>query len=171
VTRTLSKARSLSGDQRRAVERARRLAAAADQGPDAVAGLLGCPSETKTVYPYAFGSAVAQLRDLLAVVDELAPAQPTTDTAGGVPMTALHSYIPDGLVEVAPLGGYCPPEVRQEAFVAVLEGVETGAYDRRIVEWLAQLDDSTCRTIASLMWRCLVAGAGDSARLRSAHGR
>jgi hypothetical protein len=53
------------------------------RGPDAVARLLGCPSETSTVYPYAFGSAMAQMRDLLAILDELAPAQPTTGTAGG----------------------------------------------------------------------------------------
>ena len=74
---------SASGDQRHAVERARRLAAAADQGSDAVAGLLGCSSETSTVYPYAFGSAVAQLRDLLAILDELAPAAAGHGAAGG----------------------------------------------------------------------------------------
>jgi len=49
--------------------------------------------------------------------------------------------------------------VRQDAFSAVLEDVETGAYDHRIIAWLAQLDDTTCRTIVSLMWRCRVAGA------------
>ena len=27
-----------------------------------------------TVYPYAFGSAMAQMRDLLAILDEMAPA-------------------------------------------------------------------------------------------------
>jgi hypothetical protein len=83
VTRTSPKLSTLSGDQRRAVERARRLAAAADQGPDAVAGLLGCPSETSTVYPYAFGSAMAQMRDLLDILDELALAQPASGTSGG----------------------------------------------------------------------------------------
>jgi len=82
-------------------------------------------------------------------------------------MTPLppHEYIPDGPVETAPYLGYCPSEVRQEAFRAVLEGVETGAYDRRIVAWLAQWDDTTCRTIASLMWRCRLAGAAE-ARMR-----
>ena len=74
-------------------------------------------------------------------------------------MTAPHEYVPDGPVETAPLAGYCRPEIRREAFAAVLEGVETGAYDQRIVAWLAQLDDTTCRTIASLMWRCRCAGA------------
>ena len=70
-----------------------------------------------------------------------------------------HSYIPDGPIEAAPYHGYCPPEIRQEAFGAVLEGVETGAYDRRIIAWLAQWDDTTCRTITSLMWRCRLARA------------
>jgi hypothetical protein len=83
VTRALPQVRPLSGDQRRAIERARRLAAAADQGPGAVAELLGCPSETRTVYPCAFGSAMAPLRDLLAILDELAPAEPAGGTAGG----------------------------------------------------------------------------------------
>ena len=61
MTRRSPKPSALTGDQQRAVERARRMAAAADQGPDAVARLLGCPSETSTVYPYAFGSAMAQM--------------------------------------------------------------------------------------------------------------
>ncbi len=80
---TLPQARPLSGDQQRAIDCARKLAAAAEQGSGAVAELLGCPSETHTVYPYAFGTAIELLRDLLAVVDELAPAQPATGTAGG----------------------------------------------------------------------------------------
>ncbi len=75
-----------------------------------------------------------------------------------------HSYIPDGPIEAAPYHGYCPPEVRQEAFGAVLEGIETGAYDRRIIAWLAQWDDPTCRTIASLLWRCRLAGRKDGSQ-------
>jgi len=72
--------------------------------------------------------------------------------------SAPHEYIPSGPADTAPPGGYCPPEVRLEAFTAALEGVETGAYDRQVVTWLTQLDDITCRTIASLLWRCRVAG-------------
>ena len=83
MTRTSPKPSALTSDQRRAIERARRLAAAADQSPGAVAELLGCPNETRTVYPYAFGSAMAQMRDLLAILDDLAPAEPVTGTAGG----------------------------------------------------------------------------------------
>ncbi len=51
-------------------------------------------------------------------------------------MTAPHEYVPDGPVETAPLAGDCRPEIRREAFAAVLEGVHTGAYDERMVEWL-----------------------------------
>jgi hypothetical protein len=50
--------------------------------------------------------------------------------------------------------------VQQEAFSAVLEGVERGAYDMQIVNWLTGWDDPTCRTIASLMWRCRLARGG-----------
>lgn len=74
-------------------------------------------------------------------------------------MTTLHDYVPAGPVEAAPLAGYCRPEIRREAFAAVLEGVELGAYDERMIAWLADWDDPTCRTIASLTWRCRLAGA------------
>jgi len=72
---------------------------------------------------------------------------------------APHPYIPPGPVETAPYLGYCQPETRQAAFAAVLRGVPMGAYDTRMVSWLVGWDDLTCRTIASLMWRCRVAGA------------
>jgi hypothetical protein len=82
-------------------------------------------------------------------------------------MTTPHPYVPTGPVEAAPYLGYCPPEVRQEAFGAVLDGVELGAYDTRMVNWLVEVgDDPTCRTIASLMWRCRLAGAAEARRPR-----
>jgi hypothetical protein len=83
VTRPSPKPSTLTGDQRRAIDRARKLATAAERGSGAVAELLGCASESGTVYPYAFGSAMAQMRDLLAILDELAPAQPASGTSGG----------------------------------------------------------------------------------------
>ena len=58
-----------------------------------------------------------------ASLDEAGAGQ--ADPGGDPP----HSYIPAGPVEAAPYEGYCPPEMRQEAFAAVLEGVELGAYD------------------------------------------
>src|SRR3974390_1252892 len=80
--------------------------------------------------------------------------------------TRLASPLPRGpaRLEAAPYEGYCPPEVRQEAFSAVLEDVELGAYDLRIVPWLTQWDDTTCRTIASFLWRCRLAGGAEARR-------
>jgi len=78
-------------------------------------------------------------------------------------VTARHPYIPDGPVETAPYLGYCQPETRQAAFAAVLQGVPMGAYDTQIINWLVGWDDPTCRTIASLMWRCRLAGAAQLA--------
>jgi hypothetical protein len=87
-------------------------------------------------------------------MDNVDDEQPCTK-----PPAPPHPYIPLGPVETAPYGGYCQPETRQTAFAAVLQGVENGAYDERIVSWLVGWDDPTCRTITSLMWRCRVAGA------------
>lgn len=69
-----------------------------------------------------------------------------------------HGYIPGGPAETRPEGGFQPAEVRLEAFAAVLDGVPQGAYGKRIIEWLVQLDDDTCRTVARLMWDCRVTG-------------
>lgn len=77
---------------------------------------------------------------------------------GAKPPAVPHPYIPPGPVEAAPYLGYCQPEVRQEAFTAVLAGVQMGAYDTRMINWLVGWDDPTCRTIASVMWRCRLAG-------------
>jgi len=85
---------------------------------------------------------------------------------GTKPPAVPHPYIPPGPVETVPFQGYCQPEVRQEAFAAVLAGVPMGAYDIRMVSWLVSWDDPTCRTIASLMHRCRLAGAAQlTARL------
>jgi len=105
---------------------------------------------SRTAHDAAYGAAIDQLRDLLASLDEAGAGQ--ADPGGNAP----HAYIPARPVEAAPYLGNSPPEVRQEAFAAVLEGVETGTYDTQIVNWLTGWDDPTCRTIASLMWRCRV---------------
>jgi len=60
----------------------------------------------------------------------------------------------DEPVDSPPLLGFQPAEVREAAFPAVLAGVPLGAYDRRMVGWLIDWDDTTCRTVASIMWRC-----------------
>ncbi|MGH3686947.1 MAG: hypothetical protein ACRDRU_24775 [Pseudonocardiaceae bacterium] len=45
------------------------------------------------------------------------------------------------------------PEERQKALLAALSGVELGAYDRRILHWLAGWDVPTAATMVSLLWR------------------
>ncbi len=116
----------MPGGPRRAVERARDFLRASAAGPHTLAVHLDAGAVEDTALFYAtdgFGAAQKLLLDLLAVVDKLAPAQPATGAAGGVLMTAPHRYIPDGPIEAAPLAGYCRPEIRREAFAAVLEGV------------------------------------------------
>ncbi len=86
MTRPLPQIRVLSGDQRRAIERARDFLRAAVAGPRTLAAHLDAGAVQDTALFYAtdgFGSAIAQLRDLLAIVDELAPTESATGTAGG----------------------------------------------------------------------------------------
>jgi hypothetical protein len=149
-----------SGEQRWAAERARELAQAAAT-VQMLAACLGDSTQDPGQFYAAYGVAREKLRDLLASLDEAGagpagPADPGADPP--------HAYIPAGPVEAAPPEGFCPPQVRQEAFSAVLEGVETGAYDTQIVTWLAGWDDPTCRTLASLMWRCRLAGRAEARR-------
>jgi len=68
-------------------------------------------------------------------------------------MTDPTGYAPTGPLETTPQGGFAKPDERRKAFTAALVGVELGDYDRRIIEWLCELDDPTCRTLVSLIWR------------------
>jgi hypothetical protein len=86
VTLTLPQAMPLNSDQRRAVERARDFLRAAAAGPRTLAAHLDAGAVQDTALFYAtdgFGSAIVQLRNLLAMLDELAPAQPASGTSGG----------------------------------------------------------------------------------------
>jgi hypothetical protein len=47
---------------------------------------------------------------------------------------------------------------RVSALTEALDDVELGAYDRRIIEWLADWDVSTVGTVASLFYRAREAG-------------
>ncbi|MET7601364.1 hypothetical protein ABZS96_02305 [Streptomyces avermitilis] len=62
--------------------------------------------------------------------------------------------IPDGPLDTAP-NGYLSHETARVLLLNELQsaGVEMGAYDRRIVEWLAGWDSPTVATIASLIRR------------------
>ena len=66
-------------------------------------------------------------------------------------------YAPDGPLEIAPPGPYTHPADRHAALTAALDGAQLGTYDWRTVDWLAGLDDPTCRTIVSLIWRARLA--------------
>lgn len=47
---------------------------------------------------------------------------------------------------------------RKAALLEPLEGIELGAYDMRIIEWLSGWEDSTVAVIASLLYRARAAG-------------
>jgi hypothetical protein len=53
-----------------------------------------------------------------------------------------------GPLESAP-GGLVPAEERSAFLAGVMDGVELGAWDRRVADWLAGLDTSTALTIAA----------------------
>ncbi|MCA1709608.1 MAG: hypothetical protein LC808_42545 [Actinobacteria bacterium] len=72
---------------------------------------------------------------------------------------AVSSRVPAGPVQVAPPGFV--PAVEQERILAeVLAGVELGAWDQRMVSWLAGWDAATVLTIASWIVRARDKGPG-----------
>jgi hypothetical protein len=72
-------------------------------------------------------------------------------------------YIPRGSLNEAPGGGFQPPHVRREALTAILRGAEVGEHDGEYLDWLSALDDDTCRTLGSIMWRARLAGRAEIA--------
>lgn len=64
----------------------------------------------------------------------------------------MSATVPAGPLESGP-GGFWPQEDRLAVLAGVLDGVELGAWDRRIVRWLAGLDTSTLVTVASWIAR------------------
>ena len=69
----------------------------------------------------------------------------------------MSAGVPTGPLEADP-GGFLPGEVRSAVLAGVLDGVELGAWDLRIVGWLSGLDTSTALTIASLIARARETG-------------
>ena len=74
-------------------------------------------------------------------------------------MSAGWPGVPAGPLESAP-GGFVPEQERSAILTGVLDGVELGAWDLRIVGWLCGLDTSTALTIASWIARSRAAGPG-----------
>jgi hypothetical protein len=71
--------------------------------------------------------------------------------------------VPCGPVETAP-AGWVPASAREEILGDVLAGLELGAYDRRMLVWLAGWDLATVLTVASWLVRARAAGAAPRAR-------
>jgi len=67
--------------------------------------------------------------------------------------------VPAGPVEVSP-AGFVTGAVQAQILAGVLAGIELGAWDQRILSWLAGLDASTVLTIASWIARSRAAGPG-----------
>ena len=74
-------------------------------------------------------------------------------------MSAAWPGVPAGPLESDP-GGFVPGKERSALLAGVLDGVELGAWDRRVAGWLAGLDTSTALTIASWIARAREAGQG-----------
>ena len=71
----------------------------------------------------------------------------------------MSAGVPAGPLECDP-GGFVPQEERAAILAGVLDGVELGAWDRRIGGWLTGLDTSTLLTVASWIARVREAGRG-----------
>jgi hypothetical protein len=69
----------------------------------------------------------------------------------------VSAAVPAGPLESDP-GGFVPQAERAAMLAGVLDGVELGAWDRRVAGWLAGLDTSTAVTIASWIARSRAAG-------------
>jgi hypothetical protein len=72
-------------------------------------------------------------------------------------MTGPEPYVPAGPVETDPVA--FRPDDRRPAIEHVLRGVQLGTWDRGIVTWLLTWDDSTIRTVCSLIERARQAQA------------
>jgi hypothetical protein len=71
--------------------------------------------------------------------------------------------VPGGPVE-APPPGFMPRAEQAQILADMLAGIELGAWDRQVVQWLAGLDACTVLTVASLIARARAAGPAGSRR-------
>ena len=69
----------------------------------------------------------------------------------------MSAAVPAGPLEAGP-GGFLLDAERLTVLAGVLDGVELGAWDRRVAGWLTGLDTSTLVTVASWIARAREAG-------------
>ena len=69
----------------------------------------------------------------------------------------MSAGVPAGPLVSAP-GGFAPEAERFALLAGVLDGVELGAWDRRVAGWLAGWDAATVLTVASWIERAREAG-------------
>ncbi len=69
----------------------------------------------------------------------------------------MSAGVPAGPLESDP-GGFAPPAERAVLLAGVMDGLELGAWDRRVAGWLTGLDTSTLVTVASWIARAREAG-------------
>jgi hypothetical protein len=69
----------------------------------------------------------------------------------------VSAGVPAGPLELVPRG-FVPREERSALLAGVLDGVETGAWDRRVARWLTELDTPALVAIASWIARSRAAG-------------
>lgn len=75
----------------------------------------------------------------------------------------MIAQVPGGPVQAPPRGSI-PPAEQARILAAELAGIELGAWDQQIVQWLAGLDACTVLTVASLIARARAAGPATSGR-------
>ena len=75
----------------------------------------------------------------------------------------MMAGLPGGPVQ-APPRGFMPQAEQAQILADVLAGIELGAWDRQIVQWLAGWDTCTVLTVASLIARARAAEVAGSRR-------
>lgn len=78
-------------------------------------------------------------------------------------MSAVRPEVPAGPVQVPPRG-FVPRAGQAEMLAGVMAGIELGAWDQQILEWMAGWDTSTVLTVASWIVRARAAGPGRRGR-------
>ena len=84
------------------------------------------------------------------------------------PPRSHHHAHGDGRAAAGPVDepprGFMPQAEQARILAGVLAGIELGAWDRQIVQWLAGWDTCTALTVASLIARARAAGPAGSGR-------